>query len=1474
MPADVIINPTSGEIYWNDGTGSTQSISIRGDSQNKIDIIGYSAGFSPGSSGIGTFAIATFNDNAGTAAFAPGTTGNELGSATLRWKPFLSTTNISDNSSTLGTNTTSLVTGLLQVNGGIAVSGSASIGMTLLLFNSSSPSFYVGLRTSASHASTTVYTFPLAFPGSGTSVLQSDTSGTLSWVAATSSSGTTAANINTAAASSGVLYPLMANSTTTTGIGASYDLNFLFDATNNVLFADGAALAGTALTTTQTSFSLVNDTATTVNIAGAATALNIGNTANTATVINFTPTGTGQKEFNFGTASASASTATFFGSVNSNRMIFNVNSSGNVYIQTNQVNARVRLFQNNTTGNVSIFGTGGGTLFLGEDTTTNNADIAIKGTVINSGGGNVRAALFTLATATSNGSGVGGTILFQTSTSGSAGNVSNTLRTRLRIEGAATGTSLLESVIILGEDASGTAFTSTIRGSDASGTNINAGELVIQAARSTGTGTMAGICFNVASPGASGAALNALIDVGHIYSVQNASTTTLASLVIKGGIGITGNAIIGGTTFISSAVSSTGTGIGALVNSGGFGNAGNAFIGGTTTITNSTLSTGTAAGSLVNAGGFGNAGNAFIGGTVTLTNTTGSGNTTSGSLVLAGGAGIAGSVNIGGILGVGGTLDYSTTGLLGYFSGSSNSYTQVIVHNHSSGNSASSDFIVSNDASVDNATYGDFGINSSGWATTTSPFNSANASYLTATSGDLVLGTTTANALRIGIGGSIFDVVHIPSTGTGFTIVPTTSATGLSTGSLVVRGGFGLVGNAFIGGTATNLNTTSSTGVAAGSFVNAGGFGNAGNAFIGGTTTITSTTSAIGVSGGALVVFGSVGIGRSINIVGGANFWNTANTFYTGLQGGAATSNISYTLPIGPPSGAGTSVLSSTSTGVLSWIAQSSGTASGTADSVKVYDATGATFYIAMAPTNTGAGTSIFANSNFTFNATTSTLISGFTFAVQSGSAISNQNFGSSSSFAFTPGTDGSSSFAVNNSGGGALFVVDSSVGATNVRINRTGSLRLYNSANTFYTSIRGGAATSSIDYTLPIGPPSGAGTSVLSSTSTGVMSWIAQSSGSGSPAGTDTAIQFNDGGSAFGGTAGGLAFAKTTHTVTIGSTNQIANTSKGLLLYNNNASDISNTQRWSPALEFMGRSYTPVGGIDYRVRFLSEVQTSTNTYAQSLVYRFSYDTGTASYTNPIFSLHSQNGVGIGATDVAFYNYFKTSTSQSANKTYILPIDYPAATGTSYLSSSTTGTMAWVAAPTGGSATPGGSNKQIQYNNSTTFGGAGGFEYTTAGSAITVSMFSTAGTGYTAGLWVHAINGSTTRVGIGLSNPAFELEINGEISATNKSFVINHPTKPGMKLRYGSLEGPENGVYVRGILHNSSVIHTPDYWTGLVDPETFTVDLTPIGRYAKLYVLRVEDYKVYVADAENNPIHCYYSVWAERKDIPKLVTEY
>ncbi len=135
------------------------------------------------------------------------------------------------------------------------------------------------------------------------------------------------------------------------------------------------------------------------------------------------------------------------------------------------------------------------------------------------------------------------------------------------------------------------------------------------------------------------------------------------------------------------------------------------------------------------------------------------------------------------------------------------------------------------------------------------------------------------------------------------------------------------------------------------------------------------------------------------------------------------------------------------------------------------------------------------------------------------------------------------------------------------------------------------------------------------------------------------------------------------------------------------------------------------------------------------------------------------------------------------------------------------------------------------------------------------------------------VDTTNNRIGIGTSSPAYDLEVNGEISATNKSFVINHPTKEGMKLRYGSLEGPENGVYVRGRT-NLNKISLPDYWLGLVDENTITVNLTPIGNCYGLRVEKVENNSVFVKSYWWSKIDCFYTIYAERKDVAKLKVEF
>jgi hypothetical protein len=126
-------------------------------------------------------------------------------------------------------------------------------------------------------------------------------------------------------------------------------------------------------------------------------------------------------------------------------------------------------------------------------------------------------------------------------------------------------------------------------------------------------------------------------------------------------------------------------------------------------------------------------------------------------------------------------------------------------------------------------------------------------------------------------------------------------------------------------------------------------------------------------------------------------------------------------------------------------------------------------------------------------------------------------------------------------------------------------------------------------------------------------------------------------------------------------------------------------------------------------------------------------------------------------------------------------------------------------------------------------------------------------------------------VGIGTTSPSHKLEVNGSFAATTKSFVIPHPTKAGYKLCHGSLEGPENGVYVRG-QSKESVIHLPEYWTKLIDPDSITVNLTCIGKPQTLWVKEIKDNKVYV-ESESNHIHYFYTVFAERVDVTSLKVE-
>ena len=122
------------------------------------------------------------------------------------------------------------------------------------------------------------------------------------------------------------------------------------------------------------------------------------------------------------------------------------------------------------------------------------------------------------------------------------------------------------------------------------------------------------------------------------------------------------------------------------------------------------------------------------------------------------------------------------------------------------------------------------------------------------------------------------------------------------------------------------------------------------------------------------------------------------------------------------------------------------------------------------------------------------------------------------------------------------------------------------------------------------------------------------------------------------------------------------------------------------------------------------------------------------------------------------------------------------------------------------------------------------------------------------------------------------LNIEGTLYAVAKSFQIPHPMILGKKLVYGALEGPENSIFIRGELKGKGIIELPDYWEILADKNTITVSISPIGKFQNLFIEKIDKNKVYIKQSTvskllSQEIHCYYIVFAERADIPKLVIE-
>lgn len=125
-------------------------------------------------------------------------------------------------------------------------------------------------------------------------------------------------------------------------------------------------------------------------------------------------------------------------------------------------------------------------------------------------------------------------------------------------------------------------------------------------------------------------------------------------------------------------------------------------------------------------------------------------------------ASITGSTNTGAY--TFGSLNYSDTNIVASYQSEIATYLQMIIQNGSNATGASADYVVSNNLGTATTYYGNFGINSSTF-TGSGSFNEPNAVYLSATSGDLVLGTTTNNGVSIVVNSGTTDAVYVAPTG-------------------------------------------------------------------------------------------------------------------------------------------------------------------------------------------------------------------------------------------------------------------------------------------------------------------------------------------------------------------------------------------------------------------------------------------------------------------------------------------------------------------------------------------------------------------------------------------------------------------------------------------------------------------------------------------------------------------------------------
>ena len=848
---------------------------------------------------------------------------------------------------------TTIGTGALQVAGGAGVSGVISLGGELKLFNGS---FYTGFDSAAT--ANTTYIWPATSPSTGTSVLSSDASGNLSWILMSASgsgltlNGLTATTqyFSTSIAGSG--FTISSTGSTHTyhiGLAGNASTGLISGAAQTIFgiktFASGIAItSGTASTSTATgdlvvlggvgiggslwtsltNFSSVSGvghlngvvtsgvwSGTAISAVNGGTGLTTYSTgdvlyaSSTTTLGKITAGSAGSVLTSAGAGSTpywalaastgvtsinglTASTQSFSTSISGSGFTIGSTGSTHTYYIGLAGNASTGLISSasQTLFGVKTFASGIAITSGTASTSTTTGDLTITGGV------GIGGSLWTSSTNFSSISGVGhsnsvitsgvwsgtaisavnggtgtvsyttGDILYATSSTtlgkiaaGTAGSVltsagaGSTPYWAVATVGSATGLTLN------GLTAATQFFATSISGSGFTiGSTGSTHTYYIALAGNASTGLISGAAQTIFGLKTFGSGLA-------ITSGTASTNTTTGALTVAGGVGITGqlsvNTIALGTTAVSITPSMIFTGTAGTVIT-------------MSVLSDTTLAWEGSSGQLFSIDNNLSSGEIFsvsdisglpvitasAGQTITLNefggftqvgNGLASTNTTTGALRVIGGVGITGSLFLGSPL----LIPSGGTGLVSYTTGD-------ILYASSS--------------------------------TTLARITAGTAGSVLTSAG---AGTTPYWALSTGSGGGITLNGLIATTQTFATSI---SGSGFTIGSATSTHTFyiGLAGNA-------------STGLISGAAQTIFGL----KTFASGLA-ITDSTGSGSTSTGALTVSGGVGIGGSLNVFGTIDvsnnievlsqkevrFFNSANTFYTGLRAGSSSANVTFTLPL------------------------------------------------------------------------------------------------------------------------------------------------------------------------------------------------------------------------------------------------------------------------------------------------------------------------------------------------------------------------------------------------------------------------------------------------------------------------------------------------------------------------------------------------------------------------------------------------